>query len=120
MGEIANAVGAELAVSKALVPIGSYAPIIATFIGLSLGIYFVSKVLKKHLTGEGVFSMDVIGAQGLNTISAGLSTASVHSAVNSVFGTFAGVLVGAVILTLTVYFIRKILNGANKGKARLR
>ena len=61
--------------------------------------------------------MDVIGT---NAIVEGLNGAQVASVTHNVFGTFSGVLVGAVILTLTVYFIRKILNGANKGKARLR
>lgn len=56
----------------------------------------------------------------VNTIVDGLSAGAVQSNVSTVFGTFAGVLVGAILLTLTVYFIRKILNGANKGKARLR
>ena len=64
--------------------------------------------------------MDFIGTEGLNTIVAGLNPTQVTNATSKVFGTFAGVLVGAVVLTLTVYFIRKILNGANKGKARLR
>lgn len=64
--------------------------------------------------------MDFIGATGLNTISAGLSPTAVTGATSNVFSTFAGVLVGAIILTLSVYFIRKILNGANKGKARIR
>lgn len=64
--------------------------------------------------------MDFIGTQGLNTITTGLNPAGVTAATGEVFSTFAGVLVGAVILTLTVYFIRKILNGANKGKARIR
>ena len=53
MEEIATAVGAELQVSKALSGIGSYAPIIATFIALSLAIYFVSKVLRKASHGRG-------------------------------------------------------------------
>lgn len=53
MEEIATAVGAELQVSKALSGIGSYAPIIATFIALSLGIFFVSKVLRKASHGRG-------------------------------------------------------------------
>lgn len=53
MVEIANAVGAQLQVSKALSQIGSYAPIIAGFIALSLGIYFVSKILKKASHGRG-------------------------------------------------------------------
>ena len=53
MEAIANAVGAELKVSEALSSIGQYAPIIGTFIALSLGIYFVSKVLKKASHGRG-------------------------------------------------------------------
>lgn len=53
MEEIANAVGTELQVSKALSSIGNYAPIIGGFIALSLGIYFVSKVLKKASHGRG-------------------------------------------------------------------
>lgn len=53
MEEIASAVGTQLQVSKALSEIGSYAPIIGTFIALSLGIYFVSKVLKKASHGRG-------------------------------------------------------------------
>ena len=53
MEEIANTVGAELHVGKALSGIGSYAPIIGTFIALSLGIYFVSKILKKASHGRG-------------------------------------------------------------------
>lgn len=57
---------------------------------------------------------------GMNAITDGLSVAAVNGSVSKVFTTFAPVLVGAIILTLTVYFIRKILNGANKGKARLR
>jgi len=47
MNEIATAVGEQLKVSTALSSVGSYAPIIGTFIALSLGIYFVSKILKK-------------------------------------------------------------------------
>lgn len=57
---------------------------------------------------------------GMNAITDGLSVAAVNGGVSKVFTTFAPVLVGAILLTLTVYFIRKILNGANKGKARLR
>lgn len=57
---------------------------------------------------------------GMNAIADGLSVGAVKSSVSTVFTTFAPVLVGAILLTLTVYFIRKILNGANKGKARLR
>ena len=64
--------------------------------------------------------MDIMGVEGLNTIATGLHPTAVTGATHSVFGAFAGVLVGGVILTLTVYFIRKILNGANKGKARIR
>ena len=64
--------------------------------------------------------MDVLGVAATNTIATGLSTQQVALATHNVFGTFAGVLVAAVVLTLTVYFIRKILNGANKGKARIR
>lgn len=64
--------------------------------------------------------MDILGDTGLNTLATGLKPSAVSGATQSVFTAFAGVLVGAVILTLTVYFIRKILNGANKGKARLR
>lgn len=63
--------------------------------------------------------MDIFGSS-LNTVTEGLSPAAVQGATVNVFGTFAGVIVGAILLTLTVYFIRKILNGANKGKARLR
>ena len=63
--------------------------------------------------------MDPFG-NNINAITEGLSPVAVQSNVNNVFGTFAGVLVGAILLTLTVYFIRKILGGANKGKARLR
>ena len=61
--------------------------------------------------------MDVVGT---NAIVEGLNGAQVADVAHNVFSTFSGVLVGAIILTLTVYFIRKILNGANKGKARLR
>lgn len=64
--------------------------------------------------------MDILGTEGLNTIATGLQPAQVSSVTHNVFGAFAGVLVGALVLTLTVYFIRKILNGANKGKARIR
>ena len=64
--------------------------------------------------------MDVIGEAGLNTIATGLDYSAVTTATHNVFGAFGGVLVAAVVLTLTVYFIRKILNGANKGKARIR
>lgn len=53
MEVIANAVGTQLQVGNALSAIGSYAPIIGTFIALSLGIYFVSKVLKKASHGRG-------------------------------------------------------------------
>lgn len=53
MNEIATAVGTQLSVSNALGHIGDYAPIIATFIALSLGIYFVSKVLKKASHARG-------------------------------------------------------------------
>lgn len=53
MNEIATAVGTQLSVSNALGAIGDYAPIIGTFIALSLGIYFVSKVLKKASHGRG-------------------------------------------------------------------
>ena len=64
--------------------------------------------------------MDVIGTEGMNTLTSGLNAVAVQQHTSAVFGAFAGVLVGAVVLTLTVYFIRKILNGANKGKARIR
>lgn len=63
--------------------------------------------------------MDLFG-KNIDTLVAGLSPNAVTDVTADVFGTFAGVIVGAIILTLTVYFIRKILNGANKGKARLR
>lgn len=63
--------------------------------------------------------MDVFG-NNVSTLTAGLSPTQVTAATQNVFGAFAGVIVGAIILTLSVYFIRKILNGANKGKARLR
>ena len=63
--------------------------------------------------------MDVFGNE-LPTLTAGLSPTAVTGTTTAVFGAFAGVIVGAILLTLTVYFIRKILNGANKGKARLR
>ena len=53
MNEIATAVAAELQVSSALSGIGKYAPIIGTFIALSLGIYFVSKILKKASHARG-------------------------------------------------------------------
>ena len=53
MEEIANAVGSQLQVSAALAHLGDYAPIIGTFIALSLAIYFVSKVLKKASHGRG-------------------------------------------------------------------
>lgn len=64
--------------------------------------------------------MGIFGQTGLNSLVSGLSSASVFTAVNNVFDTYSGVLTAAILLTLTVYFIRKILNGANKGKARLR
>lgn len=64
--------------------------------------------------------MDILGDTGLNTIATGLKPAAVSGAAQNVFTAFAGVIVAGVILTLSVYFIRKILNGANKGKARLR
>lgn len=64
--------------------------------------------------------MGIFGETGLNSLVDGLSHAAVFTAVNNVFDTYSGVLTAAIILTLTVYFIRKILNGANKGKARLR
>ena len=63
--------------------------------------------------------MNPFGAN-INAITDGLSVGAVQGSVSTVFSTFAPVLVGAILLTLTVYFIRKILNGANKGKARLR
>ena len=63
--------------------------------------------------------MDVLGDMGLMAFVFDLPS-SAPLILQNVFGTFAGVLVGAIILTLTIYFIRKILNGANKGKARLR
>ena len=53
MQEIATAVSNKLQVSEALAHIGDYAPIIGTFIALSLGIYFVSKILKKASHGRG-------------------------------------------------------------------
>ena len=53
MEQIASAVSEELKVGTALASIGKYAPIIGTFIALSLGIYFVSKVLKKASHGRG-------------------------------------------------------------------
>lgn len=64
--------------------------------------------------------MDVIGSIGMKIFNAGLGFSAVNQAINNVFETYSGVLTGAIILTLTIYFIRKILNGANKGKARLR
>jgi hypothetical protein len=63
--------------------------------------------------------MDVFG-NSVDSLTTGLSGEAVTGATTQVFGAFAGVIVGAILLTLTVYFIRKILNGANKGKARLR
>ena len=63
--------------------------------------------------------MDIFGNSVIDLVS-GLDTAAVTGTTTKVFGTFADVIVGAILLTLTVYFIRKILNGANKGKARLR
>jgi hypothetical protein len=53
MGDIASAVSSQLQVGTALASIGKYAPIIGTFIALSLGIYFVSHVLKKGSHGRG-------------------------------------------------------------------
>ena len=53
MTEIATAVSSQLQVSNALAHIGDYAPIIGTFIALSLGIYFVQKILKKASHGRG-------------------------------------------------------------------
>lgn len=53
MEAIANSVGSQLQVSNALSSIGGYAPIIATFIALSLGIYFLSRVLRKGSHGKG-------------------------------------------------------------------
>lgn len=64
--------------------------------------------------------MSIFGEAGLKSLVAGLSSAQVLQSVNNVFDTYSVVLTGAIMLTLTVYFIRKILNGANKGKARLR
>ena len=64
--------------------------------------------------------MDVLGGEGLNTITEGLSSVAIQQHTSQVFGAFAGVLVGAVVLTLCVHFIRKILNGANKGQARIK
>ena len=61
--------------------------------------------------------MDIFGT---NAITSGLSSSAVTTTTQNVFGAFAGVLVGAILLTLTVYFLRKILNGDNKGKARFR
>ena len=63
--------------------------------------------------------MDVFGNE-VFSLTSGLAPDKVTATTQSVFGTFAGVIVGAILLTLSVYFIRKILNGANKGKARLR
>lgn len=62
--------------------------------------------------------MDVVG--NVTTLAEGLSYEAVTGVTHNVFSVFGGVLVGAVLLTLTVYFIRKVLNGANKGKARIR
>lgn len=53
MNEIATAVGAELQVSTALSGIGKYAPIIGTFVALSLSIYFISKILRKASHARG-------------------------------------------------------------------
>ena len=53
MEAIATEVGNQLEVGTALASIGKYAPIIGTFIALSLGIYFVSKILKKASHGRG-------------------------------------------------------------------
>lgn len=53
MEEVANVVGTQLKVGNALSGLGSYAPIIGTFIALSLGVYFVSKILKKASHGRG-------------------------------------------------------------------
>jgi len=64
--------------------------------------------------------MNIFGETGLKSLVDGLSSAAVFQSVNNVFDTYSGVLTAAILLTLTVYFIRKILNGANKGKARLR
>ena len=64
--------------------------------------------------------MGIFGSAGLESLVSGLSSAKVFATVNNVFDTYSGVLSGAILLTLTVYFLRKILNGANKGKARLR
>lgn len=64
--------------------------------------------------------MHFFGNEGLLTLTQGLSFSAVNDAVNNVFDKYSGVLTGAILLTLTVYFIRKILSGANKGKARLR
>lgn len=64
--------------------------------------------------------MEVMGSEGMNTLTSGLNAVAVQQHASAVFGAFAGVLVGAVVLTLTVHFIRKILNGANKGQARIK
>ena len=64
--------------------------------------------------------MSIFGEAGLKSLVDGLSSAQVLQSVNNVFDTYSVVLTGAIMLTLTVYFIRKILNGANKGKARIR
>ena len=53
MEDIAEAAEIQLQVGTALASIGKYAPIIGTFIALSLGIYFLSKVLKKASHGRG-------------------------------------------------------------------
>ena len=53
MEEIASSVKSQLEIGTALASIGKYAPIIGTFIALSLGIYFVSHVLKKGSHGRG-------------------------------------------------------------------
>ena len=53
MEAIATEVGAAISVSHALAHIGDYAAIIGTFIALSLGTYFLSKVLKKASHGRG-------------------------------------------------------------------
>lgn len=63
--------------------------------------------------------MDVFG-NNIPELTGGLNPAAVTGTTSAVFGAFTGVIVGAILLTLAVYFIRKILNGANKGKARLR
>jgi hypothetical protein len=64
--------------------------------------------------------MDFLGMSFLQNVSTGLSFDKVNSAINNVFETYSGVIIAGILLTLSVYFIRKILNGANKGKARLR